>query len=218
MSNQLITELPGLVSWYPHSVGLGTTLYDNISSNNGSITGASWIKIPTGEYVLDYESSSVNYVNCGNISAVSGGNLSIAAWIKKESDGARQQIVCKATSSNTADTWFFAIDATNVLRFQFTPVGNELAFSSNTILASDGWTFVGATYDGTTMRVYINGVEDGTHSYSGITPNNGENLYIGRNQKNSVSGFDGLIGSVFLSNEAWSQEIFTQLYKKTYRK
>ena len=75
--------------------------------------------------------------------------------------------------------------------------GGIAALSLNT------WSHLAATYDGTTIRLYVNGVEAGTAAGAGALPESANPLRIGGN---AVWGeyFKGRIDEVRIYNRALS--------------
>ena len=69
------------------------------------------------------------------------------------------------------------------------------------------WSHVAGTYDGSTLRVYVNGVEDGSLPATGPIPTNTIPLIFGADSGHG-SLFDGAIDEVTLYGRALSaQEI-----------
>ena len=63
------------------------------------------------------------------------------------------------------------------------------------------WHHVAATYDGTQMRVYVDGVLDAFATKTGLMNDNGSNLNIARHEANRMF-FNGLLDEVRLYNQA----------------
>jgi hypothetical protein len=81
----------------------------------------------------------------------------------------------------------------------------------NTVLSANTWYSSCGTYDGSNVRIFINGVEDGTAgALTGTMPNNGSNLTIGRRDDGFY--FPGKIDDVRIYNRSLSQNEIQQLY------
>jgi hypothetical protein len=78
--------------------------------------------------------------------------------------------------------------------------------NGTTVMEAGNWYHVVGTYDGTAMRVYLNGSLDGGPTNSGSVANNSLNVYIGcrLNGGSPDLFFDGLLDEVRISNTARS--------------
>lgn len=72
-------------------------------------------------------------------------------------------------------------------------------------LPSNTWTHLAATYDGTTQRLYINGVQVGSRAQTGTLDVSANPLRIGGNTVWANEYFQGLIDEVRIYNRALSQ-------------
>jgi len=135
--------------------------------------------------------------------------ITISAWIKADSWGISSfdnYIVGK-------DNWDFSSTAGYALRagdngclsFVYASGGYWWELASIPTMTTNVWYYVSATYDGTQINMYINGVLEGTQNFPGpITPSP-DDLNIGRTPYyNSPSPrlFDGHIDQVELWNIA----------------
>ncbi|HWM07869.1 MAG TPA: LamG domain-containing protein, partial [Solirubrobacteraceae bacterium] len=59
--------------------------------------------------------------------------------------------------------------------------GTYTTLNSSQTIPANTWTHVAATYDGTTLRIYRNGVQVGTRALSGDLVNTRDPLKIGGN-------------------------------------
>jgi hypothetical protein len=82
-------------------------------------------------------------------------------------------------------------------------IGADQAANGNAALPLNTWTHVAVTYDGTTLRVFINGTQAGSAAVAGSIAASTGALRIGGN---SVWGeyFNGLIDEVRIYNRALS--------------
>jgi len=81
----------------------------------------------------------------------------------------------------------------------------------STILSPNRWYHIVMTYDGSFLRSYVDGVNDGTLSYTGNIRISGFPLLIGR-YGNPHSTFRGMIDDVRIYNRALSTTEIQQLY------
>ena len=73
---------------------------------------------------------------------------------------------------------------------------------SATQIPLNEWHFVAVSWDGETIRFYLNGEEDGNHSYAGPLPLNDEPLYIGVDFPGGDEYWHGMIDEVRIWNIA----------------
>ena len=96
---------------------------------------------------------------------------------------------------------------------------HKIAPPSDTPIMEDTWYHVAATYDGSSIKIYVNGVEEGTPTIeSGPIDYIGEqqDFKIGAGEKGNgllQNHFDGSIDDVRVYDRALSAEEVWQLYQ-----
>jgi hypothetical protein len=149
---------PGLVGWWRFDEESGTVAGDSSGYGNvGTIYGATWV---TGEYgkALSFDGNdyvSITFTSPINISL----GLSGFAWIYPTTNTGTQEIIF----SDTAYI-FFRIQGTKLTLYVAQAGGGFIYAQSVAVLPINTWTHVAFTYDGTTFKLYINSVNDGTTS------------------------------------------------------
>lgn len=123
-------------------------------------------------------------------------SLTVAAWINPTtvSDA---RIFDKITSG-AADGYLLDVVG-GKLRLQ---IGGTAVTGATTINAAQ-WTHITGVYDGSTIKVYINGALDATAAYSGHAPVNARDLRLGADS-NGTSLFSGRIDEAVAYNVALS--------------
>ncbi|WP_455283292.1 LamG domain-containing protein, partial [[Eubacterium] cellulosolvens] len=174
-----------------------------------------------------------SFINLGNFD-VAGSSLTITAWFKADDfDVNDARIISKATSEATANHWWMLSTrgisggaAPYRMRFRVkldgttqTLIDGDGAGSlpdlegTNLNLNPDTWYFVVAVYDGSEMRIYINGILYARATASGaISQNSAVSVRIGDNPGADRKEFDGIIDEVAIFNIALSQSEITTLY------
>jgi hypothetical protein len=168
--------------------GAGSTVND-ISGNNNigtwSGTGSHWTQGKIGKG--GSFNGSDDYVGITDNDIINPANVTISAWIKYtyRAADAPHRIVSKWWDG-TNRSYDFSV--ANNLAFQISddggsPAGNP---SADFTPYHDIWTFVTGTYDGTTQKIYINGIEkaDSTAESGDIFKNNAD-LIIGTQPRNA---------------------------------
>jgi hypothetical protein len=195
--------------------GTGSTVDNTGSAGSpgGNIDGADWeYESSIGRNVLHFIDDNDDNVSLGNMDLPAGtSGLTLCAWVKADTfkSGADNRIISKANGSAANDHWWMlsTIDNGGVkLRFRLKTNGTtETLIGSSQTIPTDQWVHVAAIYDGSTMRLYKNGVADSaTISKSGnVDTNSSIPAYIGINY-NDYSPWDGWIYDVRIYDRALS--------------
>ena len=179
-----------LVSQWKLDEGTGTTTVDAVTNSSGTLqNGATWTTGKNGAAVnMD---GNDDYISLPRLD-VTGSALTLTAWVKNSSfaTGVEQRFISKANDSTEDRTYWMlgqANDGQNRLQFRLRTGG-----VTTTLIASTGtlplntWYHAAATYDGSTMRLYLNGTEVGSVAKSGsISRGRNVSVHLGRSPEGS---------------------------------
>ncbi len=140
-----------------------------------------------------------------------GSQITIEAWVNPSSSGHGRPIAQKRSVSNVGGYTFETVHGPfgpdNALQFGIWTGGTlTLLISPANVLANGTWQHVAATYDGTAIKIYVNGVERASMSASGAIDAVTDPLVMGRNVVNPAFAWDGLIDEVSLYARALDPE------------
>jgi hypothetical protein len=120
------------------------------------------------------------------------GTISVEAWVKPANTVQDSKIIGRHT--NTADMNGTLGISGGKYFFEITAGGVYKALSSLTSVVANVWTHVVATYDGTTQRIYVNGVLDNSQAASGALGNAARGWAVGAvNATDSANWYNGLV-------------------------
>ena len=150
-----------------------------------------------------------DYVDFGSDASIlndalaSTSGFTIEAWIKTHEIGSPQTILSKWNESKIS-TVKFSILPSGKLKVK---PNDGVAGESTSSIVPKKWTHVAATYDGETVKLFINAVEDYSQSYSGSFGASLQDIYIGASRSDDIlsSTFNGQIDEVKIFNAARSQ-------------
>jgi len=132
--------------------------------------------------------------------------MSICAWVDPTANGGIREIVRKGVNGN----YILRLQSDNKVRLYLYIGGWHYATSDTTTSAAGGWYYVCGTYNGSSMRVYVNGTASGAaKSQTGaINTAGGWPALIGvlDNGGSLSRQFPGFIDEVRISNAARSAE------------
>jgi len=163
-------------------LGYGTTIEDMTTNNtDGVIVGT----IAYGGGYLSIQGSSTEYVRTGDLNAylippTSGTSISVFLWVYPTTNGII--LAEEGSTSGDAGAWYDTqIQRNSAGNYLFSvwpyTMGSPLITSSTTYSLND-WHYVGYSYDGTTLRGYVNGVLVGSSVVARQSPGNfGNGMY-----------------------------------------
>ncbi len=123
--------------------------------------------------------------------------ITVEAWIKRTSMGSLQTIISNYEGSYP---FLFRIDNDKLNLF----INNALIATGSTVVPVGTWTHVAAVYDGSAVKLYMDGVQDGSASYGTNFVSSGNEFKIGGGLSNGTEFFSGNISDVRIWNVARS--------------
>ena len=199
-SRLAIAAPSGLVAAYGFDEGSGTTVTDQSGNgNNGTIANATWAT--TGKYghALQFNGSNAR-VNVPDVAALHfTTGMTLEAWVNPSSvTSAWRDVIYKGNDN-------YYLSATSCCNSR--PAGGGIIGGSygeaygTANLAKSTWTYLALTYDGATVRLYVNGTQVASAAHTGSIATSTNPLQIGGD---SIYGqyFTGMIDEVRVYNTA----------------
>jgi len=188
----------------------GTTLSVNDStsnSNNGTNNGATATtgKIDGG---INFYSANSQYVNDGTIN-LSGSAITIEGWVNATAFQSSYPYISMIAGEETAGAGGSAFlrfgDASladNTEQFVLNIGGGQVKLNGAVSFSTSTWYFVVGTYDGSNMRLYVNGTQDTSQAQTGSFT--ADTTFYVSNSTQGARYFDGSMDEVRVSNSARS--------------
>jgi hypothetical protein len=159
------------VAYWKFDEGAGATAYDSTSNKfNGSITGATWQtedQCISGKCLYFNGVGSTNKVDLGTSIKLNPANFSISAWIKADDASSNYGYIFSNDRDccGTYNGFSLFIQGGKLIGKIWNSTATNI--TSNRNISSNQWTHVNFTYDGSSMKLYINGVLDNSVNYTG---------------------------------------------------
>ena len=213
-SDYNVNNTPGgtndLVMYLPFD---GNLLDLSENNNNGSFKeGASIVSDGKINQALSLDASSKDYIEVADSDSLDiTDEITLEAWTKLSSLPAKNYdapIITKASGTDYG-VWNLVWknnEGTISPRIEISIDGSGYSVYGGTIPITDVWYHIVGTFDGTTMRIYVNGAEEKSTNYPGIIDTNNLNLQLGKQFwcGSIYSYWDGLIDEVKIYDRALS--------------
>jgi hypothetical protein len=168
--------------------------------------------------VLDGINARADAPNSSSLD-IKGKAISVAAWVKLESQGTWQQIVVKVKETGAFTPPYFAwhLFGTHISSTQWRPQFQLLTSTGKVDVSSSlnvnygEWVHVVGVYDGSAVRIYVNGTDRGSAALSGNIVSYNQPLYIGAHGLPGEFA-KGLIDEVRIYSQALSAMEVAALY------
>ena len=196
---------PGLRAAYAFDEGSGTSVSD--ASDNGltgAISGAAWTSSGKFGAGLSFDGSDDRVtVSSSPLLNLTTGTLE--AWVRVDTLGRWHGVLAKGNvNSEPSHNYAIEIESGNIVNCAIGNGSSSNVVKSTTQVAAQQFYHVACTWDGSQLRLYINGALNRSVSQTVTPAANSSPLYIGQFGGN-VDRFDGIIDEVRIYNVALSQ-------------
>ena len=173
------------------------------TGNIGTLSNTSWAGAGLGKYgnALSFNgtNSLVNVADSASLHLTTG--MTLEAWVKPTALSSWNTVLFKERTGYYADALYANTGSNRPSANAYTTVDNDIRATAQVPLAT--WTHLAATYDGSVLALYVNGVQAATLIASGSIISSTGALRIGGN---TIWGeyFNGLIDEVRIYSRALS--------------
>lgn len=203
----------GLVGYWPLD---GNALDRSRNANHGTTQGVTFTTNHVG--AVDsacYFNDSGTYVGIPDSGSLDVTNLTLAFWFRLDSSSTAREFVNKMGGSGNLSFGSEYAGSNGRIYFRICTEGSLGTLTdcpSTTAIVLGTWYHFAGTYDGSAMRVYLNGALENTVPKSGAIFNSAEEVRIGRYGYFSGWVFHGAMDNVAIWNRALSSNEVGQVY------
>jgi serine/threonine protein kinase len=174
---------PGLVGWWKFDERSGATAADSTKyKNHGTLkNGPAWIAGKAGGALsFNGVDSHVRIPDSPSINSI-GAQMSVACWVQRLADQPEYRL-CVSRQLGTGDeNQFWLGFEDNEMGFSITTSKGMLEITGKKA-PNNEWIHLAGTYDGTTARLYVNGVEATSSAHGGPLAASTRSLMIGADE------------------------------------
>ena len=193
----------------------GNALDATSNGNHGVVTGSVAYTAGRVGSAFSFNGTSSNFVRIPNSASLQSSLLTVEYWIYFNSVQ-NSLNVTKRSASGAGDAWQVGIAYAGgnfLLQFVGSTSGGLFDWYSPALSSPVGaWTHVAATYDGTTVRGYVNGVLQLTQAVTLNLSTRNADIYVGATA-NGTSALDGKMDELAIYNRALSATEVQAIYQ-----
>jgi hypothetical protein len=198
----------GLVAHYPFN---GNAQDATGNGNDGTVNGATLTvdRFGNADSAYSFDKNGKNYISVPDHQMLRPTQLTVATWVEPVSSAKWNTVLMKSTGGSWGGGYGITYYNTTEIGFYITQ------YNKNRLLGKidlKKWSHIVGTFDGSTMKLYINGELVGPSS--GIKINHSTApLYFGKSS--SAYYWDGKIDDIRIYNRALSEDEIKTLYGLT---
>ena len=187
--------------------GNGIVAHDVDGYNHGILSKChadTWSDERGGSLYLDGDDNYMIVLDSDALD-LAGTALTLSCWVKRAASGSGYLV----RKSNTSDGYALWITTDGNLQFDLLFGGTTKSVTGATVIPTDTWTHVAARYDGSALRIFINGTQEtGSTEATESLAATGEALWVGLYGAHHLHGY---LDDLSLYNRALSDDEITKL-------
>jgi glucose/arabinose dehydrogenase len=190
------------VAAYDFNAGTGTTLADVTGKGHtGTLTGPTWSAAGRNGGALSFDgvNDSVRINDANDLDLTTA--MTLEAWVRPSVLGSWRTVIFKEQPGHMAYALYAATVSSRPSGQVY--VGGERDARATAGLPTNAWSHLATTYDGTTLRLYVNGTQTATLAVSGAAAVSTGPLKLGGNAI-WAEWFAGLMDDVRIYDRALS--------------
>jgi hypothetical protein len=196
------TAATGLIAAYGFNAGSGTSTADATGTGHtGTLSGPTWTTAGKNGNALSFDGVNdyVSVADANDLDLTTG--MTLEAWVRPAALANWNTVLMKQGSASTLAYTLYANDGSPWPAVTVRIGTNDQSATGASQLPLNTWTHLAGTYDGTALRLYVNGVQVGSRPQTGSMLTSTLSLRIGGN---AVWGeyFKGVIDDVRIYNRA----------------
>ncbi|MCD4695336.1 MAG: T9SS type A sorting domain-containing protein [Bacteroidales bacterium] len=195
------TDLVG--HWAMEESDVATTLTDSSTfANDGTVTGSLVQELGQRGYGQVFDGSNDYVLVPDDASLDITDEITLAVWIKPAKIGT-QRIIRKVNTSGAGYSLFLSASGYFSIKFNHS---DAIRVNTSELYNSyiNQWIHIAATYDGTTIKTYINGDPDNTKTISFTIGTNDKKLCLGAKAEDGGNKYEGVMDDARVYNYALS--------------
>ena len=196
----------------PSEVGDGVWCHDNTGDVEGATTaGGLW---GNG---LDFDGTN-DYVEIADDSAFDSDVISISAWVNLDDNDTDLRNIFSNYESTSGSTKGYKTLVNDNAKFQFAFGWGSSSGSCSSVkdIPENTWTFLTATYDKSSIKLYINGELDNSCGYSNSISDTAYKQIIGASDHNNDGSYDDFFDGTLDDVTIWDSAITASNIEKIY--
>ena len=195
---------PSLVAAYAFAEGSGVTTEDRSGSGNtGTLAGPVWTAAGKYGSALGFDGTNdwLTVADAPELDLTTG--LTLEAWVRPTSGSGWKTVALKENSATLAYALYSSATGGLPMVIVYTN-GAQQKLSGPSALPLNTWTHLAATYDGSQLRLYVNGVLRASKAVTGSIPNSSGVLRVGGNNVWKTEWFKGELDELRVYNQSLS--------------
>ena len=204
------------ILWLQFEEGDSFNAYDvSDTTTHCYIVGPAWDAGKVGSYCLLFDGvDDYVFVGTGRVSVTDAWSINL--WVKFSSVSGQQCFFSLGPTSGNVNRIFFGKNTSHKLYLYKYGSGSTLQTCvGDTTLAIDTWYHIVGTYDGTNLKIYLNGAEDTPYVTSGSTEamtSTSRYAVVGAYHTTHIYNLNGFMDDFRVTDNALSSANVTELY------
>jgi hypothetical protein len=195
---------PGLVLALGFNEAAGTATSDASGlGNHGQVREAQFVAGRFGN-ALSFDGVNDWVTVADSVSLELATGMTLEAWVNPSVVAGWNTVLLKEAGAGMSYELYSNNDLNRPAAYFTVPSGAIRAVTGTAAVGANAWTHVAVTYDGASMRMYVNGVLVRTTARTGAIVAEDGPLHIGGNEVWGGEWFSGLIDEVRIYNRALS--------------